>query len=163
MEFEGEELEQNLMVLRAEVEALRCPTKYEEVSAALKMTMKDWQKVESNRALGYTRNSIQTAQQNMKAACDCERECITVKKSNDPQVLMMWNWVAQAPKAHTKPTVKKWPHTHSESAGNPAPHESLAHIFGYLSDLSMDTEDKEDTTESTESFSHHPMVPPLKC
>jgi hypothetical protein len=72
----------------------------------------------------------------------------------------MQNWVAQAPKAHTKPTVEKRPHTHSESAGNPAPHESLTHIFGYLSDLSTDTEDEEDTTES---FSHHPMAPPLKC
>ncbi|KIK43232.1 hypothetical protein CY34DRAFT_106542, partial [Suillus luteus UH-Slu-Lm8-n1] len=81
---------------------------------------------------------------------------------NDPQVSMMRNWVAQAPKAHAKPTVEKRPHTHSESAGNPAPHESLAHIFGYLSDLSTDTEDEEDTTESTESFSHHPTAPPLK-
>jgi hypothetical protein len=58
VEFEGEELEQNLTALRAEVEALKCPTKYEEVSAASKMTMKDWRKVESNRALGYTGNSI---------------------------------------------------------------------------------------------------------
>ncbi|KAG2115658.1 hypothetical protein BD769DRAFT_1778266 [Suillus cothurnatus] len=49
VEFEGEELEQNLMALRAEVEALRYLTKYEEVSAASKMTMKDWRKVESNR------------------------------------------------------------------------------------------------------------------
>ena len=50
VEFEGEELEQNLMALRVEVEALKCLTKYEEVSAASKMTMKDWQKVESSRA-----------------------------------------------------------------------------------------------------------------
>ncbi|KAG0704004.1 hypothetical protein DFH29DRAFT_802522 [Suillus ampliporus] len=67
----------------------------------------------------------------------------------------MRNWVAQALKAHAKPTVEKQP-------GNPAPHESLTHIFGYLSDLSTDTEDEEDTTESTESFSHHPTAPPLK-
>ena len=58
VEFEGEDLEQNLMALRAEVKALRCLTKYEEVSAASKMMMKDWRKVESNRALGYTGNSI---------------------------------------------------------------------------------------------------------
>lgn len=81
VEFEGEELEQNLTALRAEVEALRCPTKYEEVIAASKMTMKDWRKVESNRALGYTGNSIRTAQRNVKAVRDRERDRITAKKS----------------------------------------------------------------------------------
>ncbi|KAG2337026.1 hypothetical protein BDR05DRAFT_952949 [Suillus weaverae] len=116
VELEGEELEQNLTALRAEVKALRCLTKYEECNA--------------------------------KAAHDREREHIAAKKFNVPQVSMMQNWVAQAPKAHTKPTVEKWPHTHLESAGNPALHESLAHISGYLSDLSMDTEDEEDTTKA---------------
>ncbi|KAG1876297.1 hypothetical protein F4604DRAFT_1760712 [Suillus subluteus] len=81
VEFEGEELEQNLTALRAEVEALRYLTKYEEVSAASKMTMKDWRKVESNRALGYTGNSIRTAQRNAKAVRDREMERIAAKKS----------------------------------------------------------------------------------
>lgn len=81
VEFEGEELEANLKELRAEIEVLRQPTGYEEVSAASKMSMKDWQKVESNRALGYTGNSLRTAQRNAKAARNRERNRAVAKIS----------------------------------------------------------------------------------
>jgi hypothetical protein len=78
VEFEGDELENNLRELREELDALAAPSKYDLITGA--KTNQEWKGAEKKRRLGYTGNSQRTKQRHAKAAR--EREIIQ-KKAKD--------------------------------------------------------------------------------
>jgi hypothetical protein len=69
-EFEGEELESNLRELRAELDALAAPSKYDLIAG--KKSSREWKKAEKKRGFGYTGNSQRTKQRHAKAAREGE-------------------------------------------------------------------------------------------
>jgi len=73
-EFEGDDLEINLEELRAELDLLEAPSKYAQITGW--KSVKEWKKVEKNRALGYTGTSQRTQQRKAKEA----RERATFRK-----------------------------------------------------------------------------------
>ena len=78
-ELEGEELEANLSELRAELEGLVAPTKYEQV-AELKL-LKEWKKAEQTCTLGYTGHSQRTQEWRAKDARDRKASCVEAQTS----------------------------------------------------------------------------------
>jgi len=69
-ELEGEELEANLHKLRAELEDLAAPTKYNQIMEP--KLARDWKKAEQNHTLGYTGNSKKMQERREKEAPDRE-------------------------------------------------------------------------------------------
>ena len=69
-EFCGQELEENLREIREEVEVLHAASPYALIMG--KKLKKDWRKVERNRALGYTGNSVRSKQRHAKDARERE-------------------------------------------------------------------------------------------
>ena len=69
-ELEGDALEENLRELRGEMESPRvastAPSRYDLITA--KKSVKEWQRAEKNRSLGYTGTSTRTKQRKAKAA-----------------------------------------------------------------------------------------------
>jgi hypothetical protein len=66
VELEGDELDISLAQMRDEIEALAELTSYQEVAGP--KTMKNWQKVEKNRALGYNGHSKRTRERRLHDA-----------------------------------------------------------------------------------------------
>jgi len=64
--LEGEELKANLQELRAELQELVAPTCYEDI--AQPRSIKEWWKMEKNRAFGYNGHSKRTQQRRDKEA-----------------------------------------------------------------------------------------------
>jgi hypothetical protein len=83
VEFEGDELENNLRELREELHALPYsePSKYDLITGA--KTSKQWKKAEKKRGFGYTGNSQRSQQRHAKAAREKE---ITRAKAKDSYV-----------------------------------------------------------------------------
>jgi hypothetical protein len=65
-ELEGEELESSLCELKAELDALAAPSKYDLITAV--KTSQEWKTAEKKRGFGYTGNSQRTKHCNAKAA-----------------------------------------------------------------------------------------------
>jgi hypothetical protein len=70
-ELEGDELEANLSALRKEAEFQDAPNAFKQMMSHSKNS-KEWKKVEANRALGYTKNSIRTQERRRKEAREQE-------------------------------------------------------------------------------------------
>ena len=69
-DMDGDELDDNLQELKAELEDLFTPTKYDQIMEP-KLTT-DWKKAEQNRNLGYSGNSKRTRERRAKEARDRE-------------------------------------------------------------------------------------------
>ncbi|KAG1885489.1 hypothetical protein F4604DRAFT_1971959 [Suillus subluteus] len=75
VEFEGDELENNLQELRE-------PSKYGLITGV--KTSQQWKKAEKKRGFGYTGNLQRSQQHHAKAACEREIICAKAKDSNNP-------------------------------------------------------------------------------
>jgi hypothetical protein len=107
VEFEGDELENNLWELQEELDALATPSKYDLITGA--KTNQEWKGAEKKRRLGYTKQCHAKAAQEREIiwkkakdlcvhsySCQCGLYWIYCI-SEDPQVVMMWNMFAPKP------------------------------------------------------------------
>ena len=78
-ELEGDELEANLSALRKEAESQDAPNAFKQMMSH--KDSKEWKKVEANRALGYTKNSIRTQERRRKEAREQEASRAEAKTS----------------------------------------------------------------------------------
>jgi hypothetical protein len=78
-ELEGDELEANLSVLHKEAESQDAPNAFKQMMSH--KDSKEWKKVEANRALGYTKNSIRTQERRRKEAREQEASQAEAKTS----------------------------------------------------------------------------------
>ncbi|KAG2031688.1 hypothetical protein BDR03DRAFT_1015862, partial [Suillus americanus] len=118
-ELEGMDLEENLKAVRVDVES----SGYAKVAAP--KTVKTWQKAEKNQALGYTGTSQRTQQRRAKEAHEHEQAHESAQKFNNPDL-------DDAPDVSNAAVVP----------------ESGKTFFGYISDLSSDSESDADIEDS---------------
>jgi hypothetical protein len=78
-ELEGDELEANLSALHKEAESQDAPNAFKQMMSH--KDSKEWKKVEANRALGYTKNSIRTQERRRKEAREQEASQAEAKTS----------------------------------------------------------------------------------
>ncbi|KAF8523849.1 hypothetical protein JB92DRAFT_3109853 [Gautieria morchelliformis] len=69
-ELEGDELEANLCALRKKAESSDAPNAFKHMMSCKKL--KDWKKIEANRAFGYTKGSTRTQARRRKEAQERE-------------------------------------------------------------------------------------------
>ncbi|KIK82327.1 hypothetical protein PAXRUDRAFT_35590 [Paxillus rubicundulus Ve08.2h10] len=186
VELEGEELEENLIGLQEELEALQKKTPYEQLLAANtgSSSAKQWKKAESQRSLGYNGTSLRTCQRYAKAAREQQQNRQAAKIVEDPWVFMMQNWLAEkisipgdsgAGPSVTNVSNKPPPNIPADPTTTLSASELDIKIISYISDLSTDCGDDSGTESKFEcdtqagegslsaGQSLQPGVPPLKC
>ncbi|KAG1803044.1 hypothetical protein EV424DRAFT_1582458 [Suillus variegatus] len=133
-ELEGTDLEENLKALRVDVGS----GGYAKVAAP--KTVKTWQKAEKNQALGYTGTSKRTQQ------CHAKQAHESAQKSNNPQILMMRQMFVIDKSANRATMLSPSPPPATANAA--VVPESGKTFFGYISDLSSDSESDADIEDS---------------